>query len=171
MISVLCGRMTHAVFVVLLTVVMLSGCGVAQPSPADGIRSADSTLNILKREFVRGNTMRFMRFVSKQYEDNLNNRGDLRFDVDRVLGQYSDVNLTFFGLRTTRSGHTHTIRAGWTLRWTCERTGRGCDSAGATVVRRGVTIFEFKREDDQFRLLSQSGDRVFGSHTPGDVRE
>lgn len=114
--------------------------------------------------------MRFMRYVGDAYDDGLNNRGDLRADLDKIFDQYSNVDLTFYGLRITSSGNSYNVRASWNLRWTCSRTGQGCSSVGETILRKGLTTLTFTKEDNQFRLVSQKGDRVFGSFTPGEVR-
>lgn len=157
-------------------ILMVSGCSVLQPESSAN-HSVENQLTALGKHYSRGNVQRFMRGVHRDYDDGRRNRTDLRYDVSDVSNQYSSLDLTFYGLRTTESEDSINVKTSWNLRWTCTRedSDLGCENAevdrdaSIIVLRRGETTFEFVETEEGFRLISQNGDHLFGSLAPGTV--
>lgn len=152
-------------FLIANVVILIGGCGL-QLAKNSSIPEVPA-LEEQSKAFEDRDRSDFMEFVSDKYDDGRSNKNDLRNDLSQVFDQYSQIDLEFYGDRITEKKDGFTVVASWKLRWTCTRSGGDCSDSGDVRLRKGRTTFEYDMENDDLKLISQKGDRIFGSLEPG----
>ncbi|MFB6346928.1 MAG: hypothetical protein ABEK50_14475 [bacterium] len=163
-------------FMVSLTLgcTQLGGTQTGVDSSLRADEQIEKPLAALRENFERRNLARFARGIHPDYRDS---KSQLRNDLANVYRVYSSIELDIYGERVTRSDNTISVRASWNLRWTCQGPSsqapsscRNPSDVGTTILRKGETMFEFRRHKDEWLLVNQENARLFGSLAPGTIQ-
>lgn len=159
-----------------LAIPLLSGCTLLEGNSSvkgelNSWKSVEPVVRNLRLGFENQDEREILDTTHMDYE---RYRSDLGRSLEDVFRTYDNIDLTFHGARANRTNGRIEADLRWDLRWVCQRptsqAGSTCDdssASGDTIKRVGRTVLVFEQKGEDWLLVNQKQDRLFGSLQPG----